>query len=67
MNPHGPEITSFANHVVVDWEDTMDRFFTAVAKKAQARDLTDAQVRLALSSGYGDEIADQWDEWAEAE
>lgn len=62
-----PQITSFANHVFIDWEDATSRFFERVERKAEARGLTDRQVRAALAEGYGDDIADSWDEWCDPE
>ncbi len=60
-----PEITSFANHVLFDWESAMQQFFECVEKKRETRGLTVAQARKALDVGYGDEIGDAWAEWNE--
>ncbi len=60
-----PALVSFANHLVIDWDEAMDKFFQAVAKKQAARDLTDSDVEAALQLGYGDEVAEAWQEWAE--
>lgn len=63
MSAPGPEITSFANHVYSDWDSAMFGFFSGVERKQRARGLSDAQVRAAMREGYGDDIADAWDEW----
>jgi hypothetical protein len=55
----------FANDVLGDWEAAMDRFFEAVERKMRARDLKPSDVRDALDAGYGAEVAEAWDEWAE--
>lgn len=62
-----PRTTSFANHVLPDWEAAMDDFYTAVERKMRARDLTTSEVMAALTRGYGDEIADGWVDWMDEE
>lgn len=62
-----PQVDSFANHVIGDWNDAMERFFSAVDRKRAARDLTDAEARDALRRGYGEDIAEAWDEWSDDE
>jgi hypothetical protein len=54
---------SFANHIIGDWDDAMDGFFRAVERKMRARNLTPAQVGVALDIGYGEAVADNWYEW----
>jgi hypothetical protein len=59
------QAASFANEVLVDWDDAMDQFFDRVERKMRTRDLTTEQVREALIRGYGYEVGDAWDEWME--
>ncbi len=58
-----PELVSFANHVIGDWENAMERFFSAVDRKAAARGLSDVDVRSALLLGYGGDVVDAWQDW----
>ena len=67
MDFSDPQATSFANRVLSDWESAMDRFFGAVERKKLALQLTDKQVRKALSVGYGDDVADAWDDWTDGD
>lgn len=55
---------TFADDVLGDWDDAMDRFFTAVQRKADAAGLKSEVVRDELVRGYGHEVADAWDEWS---
>lgn len=57
--------TTFANLILVDWENAMHQFFTAVDRKRLDRGLTNRDVADALFLGYGDEVADQWNEWCQ--
>lgn len=60
-----PAVASFTNHVMTDWDEAMNGFFAAVEKKMEARGLTPADVTTALDRGYGDVVADAWEEWVE--
>ncbi len=60
------DVTSFANLILSDWEDAMQRFFEAVDRRREEHGLTPAEVAFALDIGYGDEVGDAWREWDEA-
>ena len=57
--------TTFANLILGDWENAMHQFFTAVDRKRLDRGLSTRDVADALFLGYGDEVADQWNEWCQ--
>jgi len=56
-------ITKFANLVVYDYEQAMEKFYEKVAAKANEEGLGPRAVYEALIVGYGSEIADGWSEW----
>ncbi len=58
-----PELVSFANHVIGDWENAMERFLSAVDRKASARGMSDEDIRAALLLGYGGDVVDAWLDW----
>lgn len=54
---------SLSDAVISDWDQAMDRFFTAVSREALKRNLTSPEVADALAHGYGHDVADEWREW----
>jgi hypothetical protein len=54
---------SFANYVLPAWDAAMDAFFTRVVFSMRRKGLTPAEVSRQLSRGYGDMIAESWDDW----
>lgn len=62
-----PKIGAFANAVLPDYEEAMDRFFDKVQTKALSEGLTDAEVVAALTRGYGYEVSEAWTDWIEAD
>lgn len=54
---------SFADSVLSDWDDAMDRFFSKVETLMLVRGLTPEQVRKELDRGYGYEVGDNWVDW----
>ncbi len=59
------EISAFSNLINSDFEAAMNTFFERVERKAEAKGLSDEDVNRALLVGYGEEVADEWDEWIE--
>ncbi len=59
------EIVTFANAVLGDWDDAMDKFFRAVEKARQRANLSVREVATVLRDGYGDTTANEWLDWSE--
>jgi hypothetical protein len=54
---------TFANYILSDWDNAMHQFFERVEIAGERLDLTADEIRNGLRLGYGDDIADAWDEW----
>lgn len=59
------KLSSFANAVLYDWQDAMQRFFEKVEDRRERDGLSEDDVRRALDIGYGADVADAWSEWIE--
>lgn len=57
-------VDGFANHILSDWDEAMDRFFRGVDYKSRCLDLEPNEIRDSLVRGYGYEVAEAWDEWS---
>lgn len=58
-----PKRKAFANLILPDWEDAVEKFFSRIADKAKREELSPKDVYMSLLHGYGQEIADEWAEW----
>jgi hypothetical protein len=53
-----------ADLVMGDFDSAMHGFFSSVDRHRLALNMSADEVSSVLARGYGDDIADQWDEWA---